>query len=151
MAGGAPVLSAAVRAHEDALHREGREWGADTARELAIVLTNNGEAARLVAPHVVCTKTAGEVGLCSQRRGGIVPSNCRVECHNRIEEASGRSDVKRIVPILVEHAEKNIAEGNWLPALSNKRQLIRELSRYDDLNESFRSASNVKRVLGWDE
>lgn len=149
--GGASVLSDAVRAQEEALHRMGKEWGADTARELAILLTNNGESARLIAPHVVCTKTAGEVGMCSQKRGGIVPGNCQVECHNHIEEASGRRDVERIIPILTEHAVQNIAEGNWLPAQNNKRQLIRELSRYDDIGKSFRASPSVQQVLGWGE
>ena len=149
--GGAPVLSDAVRTHEEELHREGKEWGADTARELAILLTNNGESARLISPHVVCTKTIGEVGLCSQKKGSVVPGNCQVECRNHIEEATGRRDVDRIIQILVEHAEKNIAEGNWLPAQSNKRQLIRELGRYDDVNQRYRSMPNVQRILGWDE
>lgn len=148
--GGAMAVSDAVRAHEQSLHRMGEEWGANTARELAILLTNNGESARLVAPHVICTKGPGEVGLCSQRRGAIVPGNCKVECHNHIEAASGRRDVERIIPILVEHAKENIDAGNWLPAEYNKHQLIQELSRYDDIGQRFRALPTVQVILGWD-
>lgn len=146
---GARVLADAVRTREHELHQMGMEWGASTAHELAVILTNNGDSARLIAPHIICTKTPGEVGLCTQKRGLIDPGRCQVECKNHIEEAQGRRDVQRVVPILVEHAQKNIAEGNWLPAQSNQRQLMQELERYDDLGASFRALPGVKQVLEW--
>jgi len=148
---GARVLADAVRNREDELHQMGMEWGASTARELAVILTNNGDSARLIAPHIICTKTPGEVGLCTQKKGMINPGKCQIDCRNHIEEAQGRRDVERVVPILVEHAQKNIAEGNWLPAQSNQRQLIQELERYDDLGASFRAVPSVKQVLEWQQ
>lgn len=66
--GGASVLSNAVRVHEEELHRTGKDWGGDSAHELAVLLTNNGQSMRLVSAHVACTKTDGEVGLCTNKK-----------------------------------------------------------------------------------
>lgn len=144
---GAPVLADAVRAYEEELHRTGEDWGVDTARELSVLLTNNGETARLISAHVVCTKVAGEVGLCNKKKGSIVASNCQTECRNRIEEKTGRRDTERVIPILVQHAQKNIAENNWLPLQRDKMQLEQELKRYDDIGAQWRDKPEVRAIL----
>lgn len=145
--GGAPVLVDSVHAYEEELHRTGEEWGVNTARELSILLTNNGESARLISAHVVCTKTAGEVGLCSKKKGAIVAGNCQTECSNRIEDKTGRRDTERVIPILVQHAQENIANNDWLPLASNKKQLEQELKRYDDIGEKWRAEPEVQAIL----
>lgn len=145
---GARTLSETVNSYEKQLHQLGKEWGVETARELAVLLTNNGESARLINAHVVCTKTAGEWGLCSQKKGAIAPGNCQIECTNHIELATGRRDTLRLIPILVRHAEENLNEGNWLAVENDKRQLDRELRRYDDINETFRVKPEVQKILG---
>ena len=145
---GAPVLAGTVRAYEEELHRSGKEWGVDTARELSVLLTNNGESARLISAHVVCTKTAGEVGLCSSKKGAIVAANCQVECRNHIEDKTGRRDTERVIPILVQHAQENIANNDWLPLQRDKRQLELELKRYDDIGEKWRAKLEVQAILG---
>jgi hypothetical protein len=146
--GGAPVLADSVRSYEEELHRTGEEWGVNTARELAVLLTNKGESARLISAHVVCTKTSGEVGLCSTKRGAIVAGNCQPECSNRIEEKTGRRDTERVIPILVQHAQKNIANNDWLPFARDRKQLVQELNRYDDIGAQWRSKPEVQAVLG---
>lgn len=145
--GGAPVLADAVRAYEDELHRTGEEWGVDTARELSVLLTNNGESARLISAHVVCTKVAGEVGLCSKKKGPIVASNCQTECRNRIEDKTGRRDTERVIPILIQHAQQNLADNNWLPLQRDKKQLEQELKRYDDIGAQWRDKPEVRTIL----
>ncbi|MDP2034034.1 MAG: site-specific integrase [Polaromonas sp.] len=145
--GGAPVLADTVRAYEEELHRSGQEWGVDTARELSVLLTNNGESARLISAHVVCTKTAGEVGLCSSKKGAIVAGNCQVECRNHIEDKTGRRDTERVIPILVQHAQKNIANNDWLPLQRDKKQLEQELKRYDDIGAKWRANPDVQSIL----
>ena len=145
--GGAPVLSDAVRAYEEELHRTGEDWGVDTARELSILLTSNGESARLISAHVVCTKVAGEVGLCSKKKGGIVASNCQTECRSRIEDKTGRRDTERVIPILVQHAQQNVADNNWLPLQRDKKQLEQELKRYDDIGAQWRDRPEVRSIL----
>ncbi|NNG25525.1 site-specific integrase [Telluria aromaticivorans] len=145
--GGAPVLSDAVRAYEVELHRTGEDWGVDTARELSVLLTNNGESARLISAYVVCTKVAGEVGLCSKKKGAIVASNCQTECRNRIEDKTGRRDTERVIPILVQHAQQNVADNNWLPLQRDKKQLEQELKRYDDIGAQWRDRPEVRSIL----
>lgn len=145
--GGAPVLADSVRAYEEELHRTGEEWDANSARELSVLLTNNGESARLISAHVVCTKTATEVGLCSSKRGAIVAGNCQAECRNHIEEKTGRRDTERVIPILVQHAQDNIANNDWLPLQHNKKQLQMELKRYDDIGTQWRANPEVRAIL----
>ncbi|CAM8635751.1 DNA_BRE_C domain containing protein [Comamonadaceae bacterium] len=145
--GGAPVLVDSVRAYEEELHRSGEEWGVDTARELAVLLTNNGESARLISAHVVCTKTAGEVGLCSNKKGAIVAGNCQQECRNHIEDKTGRRDTERVIPILVQHAQEHIANNDWLPLARDKKQLEQELKRYDDIGAQWRAKPEVRAIL----
>ena len=145
--GGATILADSVRAYEEELHRSGQEWGVNTARELAVLLTNNGESARLISAHVICTKTAGEVGLCSSKKGAIVAGNCQVECRNHIEDKTGRRDTERVIPIIVQHAQENIANNDWLPLQSAKKQLEQELKRYNDIGEEWRSKPEVAAIL----
>ncbi len=148
--GGAPVLAASVRAYEEELHRTGAEWGVDTARQLSVLLTNNGESARLISAHVVCTKVVGEVGLCSPKKGAIVAGNCQTPCSHRIEDKTGRRDTERVIPILVRHAQENIANNDWLPLARDKKQLEQELKRYDDIGEQWRAKPEVQAILGVD-
>lgn len=145
--GGAPVLADSVRAYEEELHRSGEEWGINTAHELSVLLTNNGESARLISAHVVCTKTAGEVGLCSSKKGAIVAGNCQPECPNHIEDKTGRRDTERVIPILVQHAQENIANNDWLPLARDKKQLDQELKRYDDIGAHWRAKPEVRAIL----
>lgn len=145
--GGASVLSNGVQAYEEQLHREGKEWDAESARELAVLLTNNGESARLVAPHVICTLGQHEKGACSQKKGSIVVGKCQVTCENHIEEATGRRDTQRIIPILVQHAHQNLADGHWLAAENDKRQLRQELSRFEDIGAEWHSKLEVQMLL----
>lgn len=145
--GGAPVLADAVAAYEQELHRAGEDWGVDTARELSVLLTNNGESARLISAHVICTKVAGEIGLCSKKKGPVVASNCQIECRNRIEEKTGRRDAERVIPILVQHAQQNVADNNWLPLQRDKKQLEQELKRYPDIGAHWRRKPEVRAIL----
>lgn len=145
--GGASVLSQGVRAYEDLLHRKGEEWGTDSARELAVLLTNNGESARLVAPHVICTLGPNEHGACSQKKGTIEVGKCQVICKNHIEEATGRRDTLRIIPILIQNVQQNMADGHWLSAENDKRQLEHELSRFEDIGVVWRRKPEVRAIL----
>lgn len=149
--GGAPVLAEAVRTHENELHRSGEEWDINTARELSVLLTNNGESARLISAYVVCTKVAGEVGLCSGKKGAIKASNCQIECLNHIEDKTGRRDTQRVIPILVQHAQQAIANNDWLPLQRDKRQLEQEIKRYDDICAEWRDKPEVRAIFGANE
>ena len=88
--------------------------------------------------------------MCTQKRGEVSPSNCKVECSNHIELATNRRDVERVIPILVQDTTAYFEKGEWLAATHSKRQLINELSRFDDIGAQFRAKQDVQYVLGLD-
>lgn len=145
--GGATVLTQTVVNHEEWLHQQGREWAATDARELAVLLADNGQAARLIAPGVMCTKSTHEKGLCNSRMGAITPGNCKVECHSHIELAAGRRDVQRVIPILVQHTTASIENADWLAAIHLRKQLIHEISRFPDIGDEWRVKPEVQSLL----
>lgn len=145
--GGAPVLSTAVRVHEEELHRTGKDWGVDSSHELAVLLTNNGQSMRLVSAHVACTKTEGEVGLCSNKKGAANTGNCQSECINRIEEKTGRRDAQRVIPIVVANAQQAIKDNDLLAAACYARQLTVEMKRFDDIAAQWRDRPEVAAIM----
>lgn len=145
--GGASVLSTAVRSYEEELHRTGKDWGVGSSHELAVLLTNNGESMRLVSAYVACTKTEGEIGLCSKKKGAANTGNCQSECTNRIEEKTGRRDTQRVIPIVVAHAQQAIKDNDLLAAASYARQLTVEMKRFDDIAIQWRDRPEVAAIL----
>lgn len=144
---GAPVLSAAVRIHEEELHRTGKSWDVTSSHELAILLTNNGQSMRLVSAHVTCTKTEGEIGLCSNKKGLANTGNCQSGCINRIEEKTARRDTSRVIPIIIAQAEQAITDNDLLAAASYARQLTVEISRFDDIAAQWRDKPQLAAIM----
>jgi integrase len=90
----AVTVGKAIRVHRDRLHRRGEEWGADSAMELAEILTLRGKAWHLVRPGIICTKFPGtESGPCNKSKGQPEPARCQSHCKHRLEEAFLRDDV----------------------------------------------------------
>jgi hypothetical protein len=91
----ATVIATAVSEHRAGLHRRGEEWGAQTARELADILTLRGKAWLMVRPGIFCTKFPGtESGTCNRSRGAPEPARCQTHCSHRLEEPFLRADVE---------------------------------------------------------
>jgi hypothetical protein len=130
---GARVLTEAVKTHEVELHRMGREWGADSAYELAVILSNNGQYFRVARPGVICTKAPSEIGLCSHKLGDPNTGNCQPGCNNRIEDKLARRDVIEIIPILLREGRQALAENQLLVVAEKVRQVDEELARFDDI------------------
>jgi hypothetical protein len=145
--GGSSVLSAAVRVHEEELHRTGKSWKVESSHELAVLLTNNGQSMRLVSAHVACTKTDGEVGLCSKKKGAANTGNCQSECINRIEEKTGRRDTEKVIPILLMHAQQAIKDNDLLAAASYARQLTIEINRFEDIRAQWCHRPEVSAIM----
>lgn len=145
--GGAPVLTQTVRNFEQTLHRQGRQWGAESSMELAELLADSGRAGRLVAPGVMCTKALHQVGLCNHRAGTVAPENCKVECNSHVELATYRRDVQQVIPILVQQATAFIESNQFLPAVAAVKQLEDELSRFDDIGAHWRDKPEVHGLL----
>lgn len=144
---GASALSTAVRLHEEELHRTGKNWDVSSSHELAILLSNNGQSMRLVSRHVACTKTDGEVGLCSNKKGAANIGNCQSSCINRIEEKTGRRDTLRVIPIIVTHAQQAIRDNDLLAAASYARQLKIEIGRFKDISEQWCDKPELAAIM----
>lgn len=144
---GARSIANAIQNHEQELHRTGKEWGADTTLELALILTMNGQSWVHVLPNVLCTKGIGEAGECSKRLGSPEPSSCQASCTHRIEEKTARRDVKTIIPILV--ADYKIARhDNQLMVMAEIGEQIREnIQRFEDIRAQWQSDPVVAEVL----
>lgn len=144
---GAAALSTAIRNFEEGLHRTGKMWDVDTAHELAVLLSNNGQSMRLVSAHVICTKTETELGLCSPRKGAANTGNCHSECIRRIEEKTSRRDTRKIIPIIVTNAQKAVKDNDLLVLASYARQLKVEINRFDDIATEWYMNADVKEIM----
>lgn len=144
---GAAVYGDAVRNYEKDIHRTGKLWDTDTAHELAVLLTNNGNSFRLVSEHVICTKSEGEVGLCSPKKGEPDITNCKSKCGNRIEEKTSRRNVERVIPILIANANRSIADNDLLVLASYAHQLEEEMGRFEDIFLKWRNNSDVLKIM----
>ncbi|MGB4066216.1 MAG: hypothetical protein WBK19_20505 [Azonexus sp.] len=145
--GGAPLMTETVMRYEGELHRAGKDWGANSAYELSVILTNNGRSFRLVNDHLVCTKAPGETGLCIQKRGEANTGNCQSGCTNRIEKASARDEVNKVIPILIANAFRAQEDNQLLVAANYAHQLSEELSRFDDISTAWRENPAVASIL----
>lgn len=121
--GAAPHIVESIKIQEAILHRQGRLWGADTAYELAVILTNKGQYFRVIKPGVLCTKPSREASPC----------RCGSDCENRIEEKTARRDVTAIVPVLIKQGLLALEENRLLLVANVVQQLEEELGRFEDI------------------
>lgn len=121
--GAAPHMVESIKTQEEQLYRQGRLWDADSAYDLAAILTNNGQYFRLVKPGVLCTKPSREASPCK----------CGSDCENRIEDKTARRDVTVIVPILIKQGQLALEENRLLLVANIVEQLEEELARFDDI------------------
>jgi len=125
--GAAPFMTEAVKTHEEELHRSGQVWDANSAYELSVILTGNGQYFRVTRPGVVCLKESREAGPCS----------CDSTCINRIEEKTARRDVRKIIPILIDEGMRALAENQLLLVADKVQQINEEILRFDDIKDEF--------------
>lgn len=125
--GAAPLMVESIKIQEGVLHRQGRLWDADSAYELAVILTNKGQYFRVVKPGVLCTKPSREASAC----------RCGSDCENRIEEKTARRDVMEIVPVLIKQGQLALEEHRLLLVANVVEQLEEELARFDDIGAAW--------------
>jgi integrase len=121
--GAAPYMVESIKTQEEELHRQGRLWDVDSAYELAVILTNQGQYFRVVKPGVLCTKPSREASPCK----------CGSDCENRIEDKTARRDVTEIVPVLIKQGQLALEENRLLLVANVVEQLEEELARFDDI------------------
>lgn len=109
--------------YENDLERSGRGWGAETAYDLAVVLTMNGQYFRYIKPGVICIKPSNELSPCQ----------CDSTCLNRIEHETARRDVAALIPTLIEEGQRALACSQLMVLANIVSQLDEELSRFKDI------------------
>lgn len=140
-------ITKAIENHEQTLHRTGKEWGVNTAYELAVILTMGGQHWVYVRPHVLCTKGIGQPGECIKGVGSPEVSNCQSHCTNRIEEKSARRDVEKIIPILVSDYHNARMENDLMVMASLGEQIRQNIGRFDDIQAFWQNDPVVTEVL----
>ncbi len=145
---GARSISQAIQNHEQQLHRTGNAWGVSSTRELALILTMNGETWTQVHPHVLCTKSIGEAGECSTRLGSPEPSSCQSSCMHRIEEKTARRDVQELIPVLVTEYRAARQEGDLMVMAELGEQIRQNVGRFEDFQAIWQADPDVAEVLG---
>ncbi|AZE50430.1 hypothetical protein C4K04_4775 [Pseudomonas chlororaphis] len=126
-------IAEAVRVREGELNRQDRQWSAESAHELAVMLTLNGQYFRVVKPGVLCTKPSREA----------TPCQCGSDCINRIEEKTARRDVMELIPILIDEGQRALAEDQLMVVANTVEQLDEELARFEDIGAMWYESPEV--------
>jgi hypothetical protein len=141
------TMHQAIHAHKIQVHRRGEEWGADSALELAHILTMNGENWSYPRPGVICTKSIGETGACSKSRGYPEPSNCHQDCNHRLEEPIARRDVDLVLDALVRDYQASGEQGDLMTQAYLGDQIRQEVVRFQDLQAKWMQNPVVAAVM----
>ncbi|WP_156373565.1 hypothetical protein [Pseudorhodoferax sp. Leaf267] len=143
----AATISSSIEVHRARLHRRGKDWGSETAYELAELLTMKGDSWECVRPGVICTKLPGEVGICNLKRGRPDASRCGSDCDHRLEEDFLRVDVDGAIKACITNFNKCEAEGEHLVAAHWAMQIRSHVPRLSDLQAKWLSDPTVSRVM----
>lgn len=131
--------------------RLGGSLGAENIRELAEILTLNGQAWELSRPGIICTKLPGSYGECSKKVGHPEPSKCGSGCEHRLEEAFLRKDVDVAIKHSIECYEAERAADNTLMQDFWAGQARTHLKRFDDLYSKWSVNKTVIEIIGCEE
>lgn len=137
----------AIDVHREQLHRRGTDWGMDSPKELAELLTLQGKAWELVRPGVMCTKFAGEAGPCNKSKGRPEPSKCQSYCSHRLEEGFLREDIDGAINDALEAYEQAIVNNETLTAAHWAAQVRAHVPRFPDLRDKWIVNSTVSALM----
>lgn len=144
----AASVSKAIHVHRDRLHRRGEEWGADSAVELAEILTLQGKAWHLARPGVICTKFPGtEVGPCNKSKGEPEPARCQSHCSHRFEEPFLRDDVDGSIRDAAAAYQEAAERGDDLVQALWAAQVRLHIGRFDDLRAKWMQDPVVRSIV----
>ncbi|WP_197386310.1 hypothetical protein [Ralstonia pseudosolanacearum] len=144
-------LHSAVEIHRQSVHRRGTDWNADSAIELAELLTLQGKAWEQVRTGVICTKLPGEAGPCNKRKGRPEPSKCQSSCTHRLEEAFLREDVEGAIEAAVAGYEQAIVNEEALTAAHWAGQVRANVPRFPDLCAKWSTNETVRTLMAKQE
>ncbi|KRB79044.1 hypothetical protein [Noviherbaspirillum sp. Root189] len=142
------MIGRAIEVQKERLHQHGDEWGANSAIELAEILTLQGKAWQLVREGVMCTKFPGtESGPCNKSKGHPEPSRCQSSCKHRLEDAFLREDVDGAIQASVNAYKEAGANGEDLVQALWAGQIRTHVRRFEDLREKWMKDTTVQQVV----
>lgn len=146
------MIDRAIQVQRERTHRRGEQWGADSVRELAEILTLQGKAWEVVRQGVVCTKFPGsESGPCNKSRGRPEPAHCQSDCTHRLEEAFLREDVEAaLASSVVEYEAALFAKDELMQAMWSG-QIRAHISRFKDVRIKWQSHPVVQQAVSTGE
>ncbi len=143
----AVAIRGAIEVHQKHIHRQGADWGAASAIELAELLTLQGTAWEQVRPGVLCTKLPGEAGPCNKSKGRPEPSKCQSSCGHRLEEAFLREDVDGSIRDATAAYEIAITDDESLTAAHWAAQVRAHVPRFSDLQARWMLNPTVRALM----
>lgn len=144
----AQMIDTAIKVHRDRLHRRGDIWGAESAYELAEILTLQGKAWQFVRPGVICTKFPGtEVGPCNKNKGAPEPARCQSHCRHRLEEAFLRGDVDASICEAVKAFNEAGDRGDELMQALWAAQVKVNINRFADIGRKWMGDASVRKIV----
>ncbi|KQQ11829.1 hypothetical protein ASF53_16845 [Methylobacterium sp. Leaf123] len=129
------------------MRRGETEFGADSLRELAEVLTMSGRQWHLVRPGVICTKGPGEAGPCTRAVGRPDPGACRTTCDHRLETRAAEAECDTAIASLLAEAEAAVADGADLLAEHLCGQVLAQLHRWESVRTRWLARSPLAAAL----
>lgn len=142
------MMERAIAAEKQRLHRQSREWGVDSAMDLANLLTLSGQAWEYVRPGVICTKLpATEFGPCRINKGRPEPSKCQSHCRHRLEEGFLRDDVDGAIRDSVMAYDACAATGDEMAQALWAGQVRAHLIRFEDLKMKWLNHPTVQKII----
>lgn len=128
-------------------YRLGTDLGAENIRELAEVLTMNGQAWELVRPGIICTKLPGSISPCAKKMGHPEASRCMSSCSNRLEEAYLRRDVDEAISEAINCYKAETEAGNELMQDFWAAQILTNLDRFNDIHEKWIANPIILKII----
>jgi len=143
----AAKLHESTRKFRRSLHESGESWGAESAGQLAEILTLQGRHWQLVREGVLCTKLPGESGTCNKSKGRPEPSKCGSTCLHRLEEPLLRADTDSAIRSCVDELERVEARDDTFMAGFWAGQIRAAVVRFEDLEAKWSEHPTVARAM----
>ena len=140
-------IQSAITTHRQRIHRRGSDWNANSAIELAELLTLQGKAWEQVRKGILCTKLPGESGPCNRRKGRPEPSKCQSSCVHRLEEAFLREDIDAAIQSAVDAYEHARSNDEPLIAAHWAGQIRTNIPRFSDLQSKWVRNATVRALM----
>lgn len=142
------MLRSTIDRQREQSHLAGNQWGSDSVRDLAEILTLQGKAWEVVRQGVICTKLPGtEAGPCNKSKGRPEPSKCQPDCSHRLEEAFLREDIDNSIAVCVNEYNNANTERDELMQAMWAGQIRAHIGRLPELKIKWQNDPIIQKIL----